>query len=145
MTTTERSMKLMEEGINKKEREEEDPGCPVIQALARRAAEIFQDLDRECGDEVWTEDILEDIRELADDGDDEGAVLLLQQTFRNEGYDAAADEMELLEACDEGEVKKEFMDLFLEEDDVDDIEIRIFFWGGIPETVQVRKNPALLS
>ena len=145
MTTTERSMKLMENGLDGSKREEDDVICPVVAALARRAAENFRDLDREMDDPAQMEDILGDIRELADIGDADGAVEFLKHVFWNEEYDGAAEELELLDACDYSGAKKEFMDLFLEEDDVDDIEIRILFRGGVPETVKIRKNPPLLS
>ena len=145
MTTTERSMKLMEKGLDESEREEKDVICPLVEALARRAAENFRDIDRGIDDPVQMEDVIGDLRELADIGDADGAVEFLKHVFWNEEYDGAAEELELLDACDLPGVKKEFMDLFLEEDDVDDIEIRILFRGGVPETVKIRKNPPLLS
>lgn len=100
MATTKETMKTIATGLGETGyRELEDcAGCPLVDALARRAAENFADMTKEMDEEV----VLEIVRKLETEAcsDEPGAIIaLLGRIFRQNGMESAAAEMEALDYC----------------------------------------------
>ena len=122
MATTRETMKIIAMGLGETGARETEScaGCPLVDALARRAAEHFTEMTEEMDEEV----VLEIVRKLetAACSDEPGAMItLLGRIFRQNGMESAAAGMEALDysisevpdACDV------FADSFFEDGYVD--------------------------
>lgn len=100
MATTKETMKIIAMGLGETgDREPEDcAGCPLVDALARRAAEHFAEMTEEMDEEV----ILEVVRKLETEAcsdEPDAMIALLGRIFRQNGMESAAAEMEALDYC----------------------------------------------
>ena len=122
MATTRETMKIIAMGLGETgAREPEDcSDCPLVDALARRAAEHFTEMTEEMDEES----VLEFVRKLetaACSDEPDAMITLLGRIFRQNGMESAAAEMEALDysisevpdACDV------FADSFFEDGYVD--------------------------
>lgn len=100
MATTKETMKIIAMGLGKTgDREPEDcAGCPLVDALARRAAEHFAEMTEEMDEE----DVLEIVKRLENEafsGEPEALITLLGRIFLQNGMKSAAAELEALKHC----------------------------------------------
>ena len=122
MATTKETMKIIAMGLGETGARETEScaGCPLVDALARRAAEHFTEMTEEMDEET----VLEIVRKLetaACSDEPDAMITLLGRIFRQNGMESAAAEMEALDysisevpdACDV------FADSFFEDGYVD--------------------------
>ena len=122
MATTKETMKIIAMGLGENGARETEScaGCPLVDALARRAAEHFTEMTEEMDEET----VLEIVRKLetaACSDEPDAMITLLGRIFRQNGMESAAAEMEALDysisevpdACDV------FADSFFEDGYVD--------------------------
>ena len=122
MATTKETMKIIAMGLGETGARETEScaGCPLVDALARRAAEHFTEMTEEMDEET----VLEIVRKLETEAcsdEPDAMITLLGRIFRQNGMESAAAEMEALDysisevpdACDV------FADSFFEDGYVD--------------------------
>lgn len=122
MTVTKETMRVIAMGPGGNESHEPAPcgDCPLVDTLARRAAEHFAEMTEEMDEE----DVLEIVRRLENEafsGEPEALITLLGRIFLQNGMKSAAAELEALKHCaDEIPYALEvFADAFFDEEYID--------------------------
>ncbi|MST68468.1 hypothetical protein FYJ66_02530 [Clostridiales Family XIII bacterium RF-744-FAT-WT-3] len=100
MATTKETMKIIAMGLGETGARETEScaGCPLVDALARRAAKHFTEMTEEMDEET----VLEIVRKLetaACSDEPDAMITLLGRIFRQNGMESAAAEMEALSYC----------------------------------------------
>ncbi|MBM6990455.1 MAG: hypothetical protein I3I98_03470 [Mobilibacterium timonense] len=100
MATTKETMKIIAMGLGETgSRETENcSDCPLVDALARRAAEHFTGMTEEMDEET----VLEIVRKLETEAcsdEPDAMITLLSRIFRQNGMESAAAEMDALSYC----------------------------------------------
>ena len=100
MTTTKETMKIIAMGLGETGARETEScaGCPLVDALARRAAEHFTEMTEEMDEET----VLEIVRKLetaACSDEPDAMITLLGRIFRQNGMESAVAEMDALDYC----------------------------------------------
>jgi hypothetical protein len=122
MTVTKETMRVFAMGPGENEAHEPAPcgDCPLVDTLARRAAEHFAEMTGEMDEE----DVLEIVRKLENEafaGDPEALITLLGKIFLQNGMRSAAAELEALKHCADEvpDALEVFSDAFFDDEYID--------------------------
>ena len=100
MATTKETMKIIAMGLGETGAHETEScaSCPLVDALARRAAEHFTEMTEEM-DEKTVLEIVRKLETAACSDEPDAMIALLGRTFRQNGMETAAAEIEALDYC----------------------------------------------